>query len=293
MTGQLGSSTANNNFGLTKKGPGKFTLSPANTNFTTSTLLNLLYAGPTTVEGGILEIAQPMPVGKVMVVCPRCDRPTRVGHALGGDGRSVRVCRHCNEQIEVQTLDREGAGGAHHHGQGQRGADQQTDRHHRSGMFAGRTRAAEMQKQGQAGPTQNDSAEQQTFRASRIVNSLLSLAHPGQAVEAHEPVDLHPLIREVCAQIEQLPSTPRVRVRCELGDEALVVGGVAYQLQQVLLNLLKNAVEAMRDAACGEFLHRWQARLDDASLPQYRANAPKVGPIMHFRYASITRVVYY
>ncbi|MFM1767591.1 MAG: hypothetical protein RJA22_120 [Verrucomicrobiota bacterium] len=55
-TGQLGSGTGNNNFGLTKKGPGRFTLSPANTNFTASTLLNLLYAGPTTIEGGILEI---------------------------------------------------------------------------------------------------------------------------------------------------------------------------------------------------------------------------------------------
>ena len=54
-------------------------------------------------QGGILEIAQPMPVGKVMVVCPRCDRPTRVGHALGGDGRSVRVCRHCNEQLEAKA----------------------------------------------------------------------------------------------------------------------------------------------------------------------------------------------
>ena len=41
-------------------------------------------------QGGILEIAQPMPVGKVMVVCPRCDRPTRVGHALGGWIRDVR-----------------------------------------------------------------------------------------------------------------------------------------------------------------------------------------------------------
>jgi hypothetical protein len=55
-TGQLGSSPANANFGLTKRGPGRFTLNPANTNFSSSTLLNLVYAGPTAVQGGVLEI---------------------------------------------------------------------------------------------------------------------------------------------------------------------------------------------------------------------------------------------
>jgi large subunit ribosomal protein L24 len=54
-------------------------------------------------RGGIIEIPQPVPVGKVMVVCPRCDQPTRVGHAKGGDGRSVRVCRHCAEPLEAKA----------------------------------------------------------------------------------------------------------------------------------------------------------------------------------------------
>ena len=58
---------------------------------------------PKMQQGGILEIAQPMPVGKVMVVCTSCDRPTRIAHATLDNGRRVRVCRHCGEQLEVKS----------------------------------------------------------------------------------------------------------------------------------------------------------------------------------------------
>jgi large subunit ribosomal protein L24 len=58
---------------------------------------------PKMQQGGILEIAQPMPVGKVMVVCGSCDRPTRIAHATLDNGRRVRVCRHCGEQLEVKS----------------------------------------------------------------------------------------------------------------------------------------------------------------------------------------------
>jgi large subunit ribosomal protein L24 len=58
---------------------------------------------PTSQHGGILEIAQPLPVGRVMVVCPNCDRPTKIAHATLETGRRVRVCRHCNEQLEVKA----------------------------------------------------------------------------------------------------------------------------------------------------------------------------------------------
>jgi large subunit ribosomal protein L24 len=58
---------------------------------------------PKMQQGGILEIAQPMPVGKVMVVCSSCDRPTRIAHATLDNGRRVRVCRHCGEQLEVKS----------------------------------------------------------------------------------------------------------------------------------------------------------------------------------------------
>jgi large subunit ribosomal protein L24 len=59
-------------------------------------------AGVPTVEpGGIIDLPQPMPASKVMLVCTHCDRPTRVAHQTLDSGRRVRVCRHCGEQVEV------------------------------------------------------------------------------------------------------------------------------------------------------------------------------------------------
>ena len=58
---------------------------------------------PKIQQGGILDIAQPMPVGKVMIVCTSCDKPTRVAHVTLDNGRRVRVCRHCGEQLEVKA----------------------------------------------------------------------------------------------------------------------------------------------------------------------------------------------
>ena len=37
------------------------------------------------------------------VVCSRCGKPTRIGHRTLDNGRRVRVCRHCGEQLEVKS----------------------------------------------------------------------------------------------------------------------------------------------------------------------------------------------
>jgi large subunit ribosomal protein L24 len=58
---------------------------------------------PKIQQGGILEIAQPIPIGKVMVICSSCGKPTRIAHATLDNGRRVRVCRHCGEQLEVKS----------------------------------------------------------------------------------------------------------------------------------------------------------------------------------------------
>ena len=58
---------------------------------------------PQVQQGGILDIAQPIAISKVMVVCARCDQPTRVKHATLDNGQRVRVCRHCGEHLEVKA----------------------------------------------------------------------------------------------------------------------------------------------------------------------------------------------
>lgn len=50
--------------------------------------------------GGIVDKPMPIDVSNVMLVCPRCDRVTRVKHERLGSGQSVRVCGHCREQLE-------------------------------------------------------------------------------------------------------------------------------------------------------------------------------------------------
>ena len=58
---------------------------------------------PKVQQGGILDLAQPLSVGKVMLVCNHCGKPTRVAHKTLDNGRRVRVCRHCGEQLEVRS----------------------------------------------------------------------------------------------------------------------------------------------------------------------------------------------
>ena len=58
---------------------------------------------PKITQGGILDLPQPLAIGKVMLVCNHCDKPTRIAHKTLDNGRRVRVCRHCGEQIEVRS----------------------------------------------------------------------------------------------------------------------------------------------------------------------------------------------
>ena len=56
---------------------------------------------PKVQQGGILDIAKPLDISKVMLVCPNCKEPTRIRHTVLEDGRRVRVCSHCGKAIEV------------------------------------------------------------------------------------------------------------------------------------------------------------------------------------------------
>jgi large subunit ribosomal protein L24 len=56
-----------------------------------------------TQQAGILDIPVPIHVSNVQVICPRCGKPTRIGHQELENGNRVRVCKHCGEQIEGAT----------------------------------------------------------------------------------------------------------------------------------------------------------------------------------------------
>ncbi len=60
---------------------------------------------PQIQPGGVFDVSAPMPVSNVMVVCPTCNRATRVGYefreAKGGTVK-VRVCKRadCGEVLD-------------------------------------------------------------------------------------------------------------------------------------------------------------------------------------------------
>src|SRR5579875_2990776 len=53
------------------------------------------------IKGGIAEQEATVHVSNVMLVCPSCNQPTRVGHKFEGDTK-VRVCKKCNATIAVK-----------------------------------------------------------------------------------------------------------------------------------------------------------------------------------------------
>jgi large subunit ribosomal protein L24 len=50
-------------------------------------------------QAGIVEVEAPLHVSNVMLVCPSCKQPTRVGVHTGGDGKNVRFCKKCSADI--------------------------------------------------------------------------------------------------------------------------------------------------------------------------------------------------
>ncbi len=51
-------------------------------------------------QAGIIEREAPVHVSDVMLICSKCNHPTRVGFHFLEDGRKVRICRSCHEVID-------------------------------------------------------------------------------------------------------------------------------------------------------------------------------------------------
>lgn len=51
-------------------------------------------------QGGIIEKEAPIKLSKLMLVCPKCDKTTRIGTNVLDDGERVRYCKKCEEQLD-------------------------------------------------------------------------------------------------------------------------------------------------------------------------------------------------
>lgn len=54
-------------------------------------------------KGGIIKQTNPIDSSNVMVVCPACDKATRVAHKIV-DGKKVRVCKKCGASLDKEFV---------------------------------------------------------------------------------------------------------------------------------------------------------------------------------------------
>ena len=88
--------------------------------------------------------------------------------------------------------------------------------------------------------------EKQTFRAARIVNGLFTFSRPNAAEAAERaPVDLNKVIGDVLSLLEHQLEKGSIKIRRELSVGSVPIEGYEFKLQQVFLNLLLNARDAM------------------------------------------------
>ncbi|MGI4979861.1 MAG: ATP-binding protein, partial [Janthinobacterium lividum] len=93
---------------------------------------------------------------------------------------------------------------------------------------------------------------QQTFRASEIVNNLLNFSRTSSAV--FTSIDLNVVLRETLTLIDHQLRTGRVAVEIDFETPLPRIYGSQGKLQQVFLNLLLNAKDAMAENSNGGIL---------------------------------------
>ncbi len=51
-------------------------------------------------QGGIISKENPLHISKIMLVCPKCSKPTRISNTIIESGKKVRTCKKCKEVID-------------------------------------------------------------------------------------------------------------------------------------------------------------------------------------------------
>ena len=56
--------------------------------------------GPQSPQG-IVEKEAAIHISNLMIMCDKCNAPVRMGKRALDDGRHVRICRRCNDQLDA------------------------------------------------------------------------------------------------------------------------------------------------------------------------------------------------
>jgi len=55
-------------------------------------------------KGQIVTFASPIDVSNVMLICPKCNKETKVGHLVLDSGEKHRICKKCKQEIETKPV---------------------------------------------------------------------------------------------------------------------------------------------------------------------------------------------
>jgi signal transduction histidine kinase/ligand-binding sensor domain-containing protein len=113
-------------------------------------------------------------------------------------------------------------------------------------------------------------------RASEVIKSLREFLRRG-AVES-EPLNVNQLVRDVLVLLTSELRETRIDVRLDLAGELPVIVGDRVQLQQVLVNLVMNSIDAMRNREGEHRLSLTTRAVDDGVEFTIRDTGPGLAP---------------
>ena len=116
---------------------------------------------------------------------------------------------------------------------------------------------------------------QQTLRAGEIIRRLRTFVGRGRIEPV--PLDLNAVVRRACALIEPKARSAGIDLHLDLDQALPRVMGDDVHIEQVLLNLMRNAVEAIRDAGMhGGAVSVHTQRVEDMAQVSVRDSGPGV-----------------
>jgi len=120
-------------------------------------------------------------------------------------------------------------------------------------------------------------ASAQALRAGGIIRKIRAFTQTGD-IEV-ERLDLGAVIRSACASVQPLKLAKGVRIDCQLDPDPAPLLGDALQIEQVVANLLRNAIEATMD--CAERRVTVSTHVEEHStIVQVADNGPGLGQAM-------------